>query len=318
MSIYKVLFVLRFNSAQPQRTLWASFEILAHCAIANAIVINSFVRDKGPKRNKYRGPGGRDMVYSPEQMKRGPMTREGLDGSVRRGMRVWGSDEDLVKGVGVGMGGDLRRLSDPKTWSGRFDFDEEEGYGRPMTPRYNLDTNKISNSVDNSNTASSHTIVTPTPADDDNTPAGQTSAGSSPPPPGWQGTWANELEAWQQTHPGVVGRDLVLPPPPADFPVSPPKAKTSSPSKDRWGFGTHGGSRDLTKPSGRYGAGDAIPLQDLGWSGGGGKGGMDLFDVGGLLGSGPPQPVMGGQRRGGSGGNGDSTAELTRGSTRGS
>ncbi|KAF8423313.1 hypothetical protein EV426DRAFT_710710 [Tirmania nivea] len=114
LAIYRVSFVLQYHASQPHRTLYSSIECLASCAIANAIVLNSFARDKGPKRKRYRGPGGAHMVYSPEAIAiGGRMTdQEQLDIQNRRtGMRVWGSDEDLVKGTGLGMNEDLRKMS---------------------------------------------------------------------------------------------------------------------------------------------------------------------------------------------------------------
>ena len=116
LAIYRIRFVNNYEFSQPQRTLYATLECFASCTVANAIVLNSFVRDKGPKRNKYRGPGGKNTVYSPDQINaRG---RGGLEAtyaldmqSMRTGMKVWGSDEDLVKGMGVGMGQELRKMS---------------------------------------------------------------------------------------------------------------------------------------------------------------------------------------------------------------
>ncbi|KAI5789646.1 hypothetical protein DFH27DRAFT_207185 [Peziza echinospora] len=110
LAIYRVPFVLSYNSSQGQRSLYASFECLASCVVANAIVLNAMVRGKGPQRNKFRGPGGADMIYTPEQL-----ARRGRDSNmedayalqarrVRGGMEAaWGSDEDLVKGVGMGL-----------------------------------------------------------------------------------------------------------------------------------------------------------------------------------------------------------------------
>lgn len=58
------------------------------------------------------------MVYSPETIAnrgrpRGQEQSYALDlQSTRIGMRVWGSDEDLVKDTGLGMNEDLRKMSD--------------------------------------------------------------------------------------------------------------------------------------------------------------------------------------------------------------
>ncbi|KAL7273828.1 hypothetical protein RUND412_003294 [Rhizina undulata] len=50
VSLCKVPNVINRLGAQPYRSLWASFECLAGCVVANAVVLNSFARDKGPRR----------------------------------------------------------------------------------------------------------------------------------------------------------------------------------------------------------------------------------------------------------------------------
>lgn len=63
---------------------------------ANAVVLNSYARDRGPKKLKFR-------VHEGEAMDRR---------SVRRGMGLWGSDEDLAADVGVGMDPELLSLTE--------------------------------------------------------------------------------------------------------------------------------------------------------------------------------------------------------------
>lgn len=46
--------VIAKNGRQQYRTVWASCEILASAAVANAVVLGSFVRDRGIKRNRFK------------------------------------------------------------------------------------------------------------------------------------------------------------------------------------------------------------------------------------------------------------------------
>lgn len=97
-TIYRVPSIISHQGifGQPYRSLWASLESLAACACANAVVLNSFARDRGPKKNKFR-------VHEEEAMDRR---------SVRLGTRLWGSDEDLAADVGVGMDPELLSLAE--------------------------------------------------------------------------------------------------------------------------------------------------------------------------------------------------------------
>jgi len=126
LALYRVPFVFRYDYSQPHRSLFASIECFASCAVANAIVLNSFVRDKGAKRNKFRGPGGSHTVYS-----LGTIARRGITGDQERlyaldeqrmriGMKVWGSDEDLVKETGIGMSRDLQGIKDTEEHDDRI------------------------------------------------------------------------------------------------------------------------------------------------------------------------------------------------------
>lgn len=86
------------HGAQQYRSLWASVEILAATAVANALVLGSFVRDRGVKKLKYKRDGAGSMSDSIERT------------STRRGtvQQHWGSDEDLVRGLGLGVDPELR------------------------------------------------------------------------------------------------------------------------------------------------------------------------------------------------------------------
>ncbi|KAL1306070.1 hypothetical protein AAFC00_004194 [Neodothiora populina] len=54
--------VIGRHGRQQYRTVWASAEILASAAVANAVVLGSFVRDRGIKRNKYKRSSTLDSI----------------------------------------------------------------------------------------------------------------------------------------------------------------------------------------------------------------------------------------------------------------
>ncbi|KAJ5937696.1 hypothetical protein N7454_004038 [Penicillium verhagenii] len=90
---YRVPSVIERRGNQPYRSLIASLEILAATAVSNALVIGSFVRDRGVKKLKYK----RDMASA--------SVSESIDNSyVRRNtvmQHQWGSDSDLAGGLGI-------------------------------------------------------------------------------------------------------------------------------------------------------------------------------------------------------------------------
>ncbi|EWC44880.1 hypothetical protein DRE_00939 [Drechslerella stenobrocha 248] len=88
------------NYLQPFRTLMASLEILAATFASNALVLSSFLRDKGPKRAKFK-------TYSTDAGD----SRVGRSVATVRnrseaGAAYWGSDEDLVRDTGFALEGD--------------------------------------------------------------------------------------------------------------------------------------------------------------------------------------------------------------------
>ncbi|KFY49994.1 hypothetical protein V495_00388 [Pseudogymnoascus sp. VKM F-4514 (FW-929)] len=94
--------VIRHQGAQHYRSLWASIEILFATAVANALVIGSFVRDKGVKKHKYK-------LGSSGSMERTLSSRRGRGyGPGAVAFKHWGSDEELVRGLGIGVDADLR------------------------------------------------------------------------------------------------------------------------------------------------------------------------------------------------------------------
>lgn len=100
ITAYRVPSTIDRGSPQPYRSLLASLEILASAGVSNAIVIGSFVRDKGVKKNKFRAPSTDATSSLGRQVTR------------TRTMSVthhhWGSDEDLAKSVGVSLPRSLR------------------------------------------------------------------------------------------------------------------------------------------------------------------------------------------------------------------
>ena len=62
ITCYRVPSVIQHNGSQQYRTLLASLEILAATAVSNAVVIGSFVRDKGVKKAKYKKAQGSASV----------------------------------------------------------------------------------------------------------------------------------------------------------------------------------------------------------------------------------------------------------------
>ncbi|KKA24195.1 Integral membrane protein Pth11-like protein [Rasamsonia emersonii CBS 393.64] len=99
ITCYRVPMVIQRNGLQSYRSLLASLEILAATAVSNAVVIGSFVRDKGVKKPKFK------RAY-------GSSGSESLDhSSARRATittRRWGSDADLVESLGIGLGPELQ------------------------------------------------------------------------------------------------------------------------------------------------------------------------------------------------------------------
>lgn len=84
--------VIQKNGSQQYRSLWASCEILAAAAVSNALVLGSFVRDRGVKKNKYKfGSVGADSL------ERTPTRWQSVAFAQRR---MLGSDGDLLHGTG--------------------------------------------------------------------------------------------------------------------------------------------------------------------------------------------------------------------------
>ncbi|OBT66139.1 hypothetical protein VE03_05143 [Pseudogymnoascus sp. 23342-1-I1] len=102
ITLCRVPSILSNQGAQYYRSIWASVEILFATAVANALVIGSFVRDKGVKKQKYK-------LGSSGSMERTVSSRRGrVYGPGAAAFKHWGSDEELVRGLGIGVDSDLR------------------------------------------------------------------------------------------------------------------------------------------------------------------------------------------------------------------
>ena len=93
--------VIEYRGRQQYRTVWASCEIVASAAVSNAVILGSFLRDKGTKKNKYKSSSVSDSIDR---------------ASVRRptvtALQNTGSDEDLFRFLGMRVPEHLQDRSD--------------------------------------------------------------------------------------------------------------------------------------------------------------------------------------------------------------
>ncbi|QIW97709.1 hypothetical protein AMS68_003227 [Peltaster fructicola] len=92
--------VIGAQGRQQYRTVWASSEIIASTFVANSIIIGSFLRDKGPKRNKYK------PISVTDSMDRSSTRRPTIVA-----INDNDSDEDLFRSLGCRV---PEHLQDPK------------------------------------------------------------------------------------------------------------------------------------------------------------------------------------------------------------
>jgi hypothetical protein len=95
--------VVHKRGLQQYRTVFASSEILAAATVANAIVLGSFLRDRGPKKAKFRGGSTVDSMDRRPSVRRPTLSQRG-------------SDEDLARSLGYRTNPDLedKRTSLPR------------------------------------------------------------------------------------------------------------------------------------------------------------------------------------------------------------
>ncbi|CAK7264197.1 hypothetical protein SEPCBS57363_000957 [Sporothrix epigloea] len=108
VTVYRATRVIEAHGNQQLRSLLASVELLFATAAANSVVLGSFVRDRGVKKNKFRAGSVVDS-----------MERSSVNRSRRpTAHRHWGSDEDLVRGLGLGVQPELRDVPDDVMFGG--------------------------------------------------------------------------------------------------------------------------------------------------------------------------------------------------------
>ena len=88
------------HSSQQFRSLLASIEILAAAAVSNALVLGSFVRDRGTKKQRFRfgSTGGQSSLDRGNSAPRRTITAKN-----------WGSDADLVGDLGMRLDPELTK-----------------------------------------------------------------------------------------------------------------------------------------------------------------------------------------------------------------
>ncbi|UNI21588.1 hypothetical protein JDV02_007563 [Purpureocillium takamizusanense] len=97
VTIYRIPRTLEEQGRQQFRSLMASVELIFATAAANALVLGSFVRDRGVKKQKFRRNSAADSFDRSSGPRRPTFHRQ------------WGSDEDLVRDVGLSIDPELRQ-----------------------------------------------------------------------------------------------------------------------------------------------------------------------------------------------------------------
>ena len=90
VTLLRVPRVIEESGRQQYRTVWASCEILASTAVSNTVIIGSFLRDKGTKKNKYRSSSITDSI-----------DRASARRPTITAIQNTGSDEDLFRFLGM-------------------------------------------------------------------------------------------------------------------------------------------------------------------------------------------------------------------------
>ncbi|KAL1891235.1 hypothetical protein Cpir12675_005053 [Ceratocystis pirilliformis] len=117
ISVVRTHNVMLEHGEQQYRSMMASIELLFAVAASNSLVLGSFVRDRGVKKNKFRFDG--DCAgLSPGLSDHQSIINSAAPGRHQVYKNHWGSDEDLVQGLGLGLKPELRQQDtitlDPK------------------------------------------------------------------------------------------------------------------------------------------------------------------------------------------------------------
>ncbi|KKA27355.1 hypothetical protein TD95_003197 [Thielaviopsis punctulata] len=101
ISIARVHNIIAKHGDQQYRSLMASVELLFAVAAANSLVLGSFVRDRGVKKHKFK--------FNGDGFSSDPHSTSGITGPRQPLYKhQWGSDEDLVQGLGLSVKPELR------------------------------------------------------------------------------------------------------------------------------------------------------------------------------------------------------------------
>ncbi|KAF2642741.1 hypothetical protein P280DRAFT_468053 [Massarina eburnea CBS 473.64] len=90
----RIPLVIQKRGLQQYRTVFASSEILAATVVSNAIILGSFLRDRGIKKAKYKAGSTNDSLDRRSSTRRNTLQR-------------YGSDEDLARSLGYRPNPDL-------------------------------------------------------------------------------------------------------------------------------------------------------------------------------------------------------------------
>lgn len=135
ITAYRVSAIVLSGGRQQLRTLWASLEILAAAAVSNALILGSFVRDRGVKKSKYKAPAGAittDATVEPQSNLVRKMTA-----------RHWGNDSDENLFASVRGRLDSVCTADASMIPAPLSAGLSVG-SRPFSPRYRDDIPSIS------------------------------------------------------------------------------------------------------------------------------------------------------------------------------
>ena len=102
IALYRISETVNRHGNQQFRSLLASIEVLAATTVANAIVLGSFVRDRGVKKQRWKiqGSSVSSVLDRPSVAKvRRP----------RQAVHSWGSDFDLIEDLGLRLGPEFQQ-----------------------------------------------------------------------------------------------------------------------------------------------------------------------------------------------------------------
>lgn len=105
VTLYRLPKVIEAHGSQQLRSLLASIELLVATGVANALVLGSFVRDRGVKKRRFKyGSSAGESYHGTDSGNRS--RRPTVAG------RMWGSDDDLFRDVGFALPMDWRGGTD--------------------------------------------------------------------------------------------------------------------------------------------------------------------------------------------------------------